>query len=146
MKVAGKKIDDVLKEGIYGKKELKPEERKRFLGTFRERVEGALTISQVQEPGIYPEVKEWMGKLGIRLLLNGKIDYTHISKYIKLANDNHISYTIIQNHEAETDIGLVVAHQHAVDKENIWAAKKKPASTNQKKKGHGFFSKIFKSK
>jgi len=66
--VVGKKIDDVLKEGLYGKKELKPEERKRFLGTFRERVEGALTISQVQEPDIYPEVKEWIRKPGVRLL------------------------------------------------------------------------------
>ncbi|EHL73822.1 YueI family protein [Bacillus smithii] len=142
--MVGKKIDDVLKEGLYGKKELKPEERKRFLGTFRERVEGALTISQVQEPDIYPEVKEWIRKPGVRLLLNGKIDYSHISKYVRLANDQNISYTIIQNHEAETDIGLVVAHKHAVDKEMIWASKKKPASTEQKKKKNGLFSNIFK--
>jgi uncharacterized protein YueI len=53
------------------------------------------------------------------MLLNGDIDYSYLSDYIKLANQNNIPFTISSDQQHPTDIGLVLAYDYAVDKENI---------------------------
>lgn len=137
-------VDEVLKEGIYGPKEIKPEERRRFLGTIRERIVAALTKSQVYEPGTYPEVEQLMKEYpDAHLYLNGSISYEEFSKYLKKANEHKIEYTIVANQEHDTDIGLVLACTYAVDKEEIFIKKsaqepEKPAPAGKK----GFFSKL----
>lgn len=141
-------VDDILKEGIYGPKEIKPEEKRKFLGTFRERVLIALSRSQVREREIYPQVEEQMKEnSSVRLLLNGNIDYESLSKYVKLAQNHHIEYTIVTNKEQDTDIGLVLAMDHAIDKEDIYVVKKEPAlqqAQNGGKEKSSIFAKLFK--
>lgn len=133
-------IEDYLAQGIHGPKETNPDERRKFLGTLRERVEIALTQGQVMEDTIYQEVEQAMKQhKGTQLLLNGHIDYKFLSKYIKLANQNNIRYTVVTNKEYVSDIGLVLAHQEAVDKENIFVTKKLNI-TNEKKEKKGVFS------
>ena len=53
-----KNIDDYIQQGIYGPRETKPDERRKFLGTIRERIVIALTQEQVREKGIYTQVEE----------------------------------------------------------------------------------------
>ncbi|MDP4156465.1 MAG: DUF1694 domain-containing protein, partial [Bacillota bacterium] len=53
-------VEDVLKEGIYGPKEIKPEEKRQFLCTYRERVIIALKVGQVLQQTIYPQVEQSM--------------------------------------------------------------------------------------
>ncbi|MBO9129313.1 YueI family protein [Bacillus sp. 165] len=119
--MAHKNIDDYLQEGIHGGKDLNPEEKKLFLSTFRERVELALTIGQVMQASPYPEVVSVMKtNKNSKLLLNGTIAYSFLSKYISLANDTAIPFSIIQNQEGHTPIGLVVASSAAVDRPNIY--------------------------
>ncbi|MBM7693432.1 uncharacterized protein YueI [Peribacillus deserti] len=138
-------VDDYLQQGIYGHKELKPEEKRKFLGTFRERVITALYIGQVTEKKVYKEVAEAINQYpNSALLLNGEITYSHISKYVKLANQQNIPYKVISNLENDTDIGLVLASKEAVDIENIYINKDIPAAFQpeevKKKKGKGLFS------
>lgn len=116
-----KSVDDYIQEGIYGAKEINPEERGMFLGTFRERVELALTTGQVISPNIYSQVENTL-KINpdLEMLLNGTIAYPHLSKYIKLANQYKALFTIVQNDEKETSIGLLLAHKTAVDKDEIF--------------------------
>lgn len=141
-------VDDVLQEGIYGPKEIKPEEKRKFLGTFRERVIIALDKAQVREQEIYPQVEQYMKENPTaRLLLNGNIDYEHLSKYVKLAQKNQIEHTIVTNKEHETEIGLVLAMDHAIDKEDIYVGKKElPAQPSQddKKEKPSIFANLFK--
>ncbi len=116
-----KSVDDYIQEGIYGAKEIHREERGIFLGTFRERVELALTIGQVISQNIYPQVENVLKvHAGLEMLLNGAIAYPHLSKYIKLANQYKAPFTIVQNEEKETSIGLLLAHKTAVDKDEIF--------------------------
>lgn len=116
-----KSVDDYIQEGIYGAKEINPEERSMFLGTFRERIELALTTGQVIAPNIYSQVENILKvKPGLEMLLNGTIAYPHLSKYIKLANQYKAPFTIVQNEEKETSIGLLLAHKTAVDKDEIF--------------------------
>ncbi|WP_026695020.1 YueI family protein [Peribacillus kribbensis] len=133
-------IDDYLQQGIHGVKEIKPEEKRKFLGTFRERVILALTIGQVKEKLVYQQVLEEAKKYpGATVLLNGSIPYTYLSKYSHMANKNGIPYKVVHNLEQTTDIGLVAAAKDAVDKEKIYVMEetvKKPlmAGSPSKKK------------
>jgi uncharacterized protein YueI len=137
----------VLKEGMYGPKEIKPEEKRQFLGTFRERVVIALKIGQVAQQKIYPKVEQNMKEYTkAHLFLNGNISYEQLSKYVKLANKYSIEHTIVTNKEHDTEIGLVLAMDQAIDKEDIYVenAVEQPEQTqDSKKKKASFFTKLF---
>ena len=119
-------LDDYMQKGMYGAKETKPEERRKFLGTLRERVVVALNQSQVIEPSLYEEITNAMKKnSGAKLYLNCHLDYSYLSKYIKEANQVHMEYTIVTNKDADSDIGLLIAYDHAINKENIYVGQQK---------------------
>jgi uncharacterized protein YueI len=115
-------IKRVLDAGIYGTPELKPAEKALFLSTFRERVYIALTKRQVAQNNVYKEVKEEMRRVrnGI-LYLNGDLSYSMLSKYIKEASKLSLSFTIVNDKETDTPLGLVLASkQEAVEREEIF--------------------------
>ena len=119
--MAKKTVEDILEQGIYGPKEINPEERRKFLGTLRERIVLALFSAQVRKGQVQPEVLEELKRnTGARLYLNGTIDYSYLSKYIKAANQYGIPYKMVSNQGRDTEIGLVLAYDHAIDKENIY--------------------------
>lgn len=119
--MVNKNVEDYLQEGIHGQKQNKPEERNMYLSTLRERVEIALTIGQVMKSSVYTEVANSMRtSQSLQLYVNGSISYPHLSKYIKLANEKNVPFTIVQNKGTHTPIGLVLAHSTAVDKEQIY--------------------------
>ncbi|MBJ8029952.1 YueI family protein [Bacillus cereus group sp. N21] len=119
--MVNKNVEDYLQEGIHGQKQNKPEERNMYLGTLRERVEIALTIGQVMQSNVYTEVTNSMRtSQSLQLYVNGSISYPHLSKYIKLANEKNVPFTIVQNKGTQTPIGLVLAHNTAVDKEQVY--------------------------
>ena len=139
-----KTVEDVLQQGIYGPLETKPEERRKYLGTLRERIILALTKSQVAETTIYPQVEQSMKEYPqAQLLLNGNMAYEELSKYVKLAAKNKLEHKIVTNKEHDTDIGLVLAMNTAIDKKEILVTPKvqMPAQIPQKK---GLFAKLFK--
>ncbi|TMU84810.1 DUF1694 domain-containing protein [Bacillus sp. BHET2] len=128
-------IDDYLENGMYGQKQTKPDERRKFLGTLRERIVIALTQSQVREKGVYKEVQESLKKHpNAKLLLNGNMSYTFLSKYIKLADTFHVSFSMVTNKDTETEVGLVLAYDHAIDQEEIYVKKKSEKTSEFKPK------------
>ena len=138
-------IDDYLNQGIYGPKETNPDERRKFLGTLRERIEIALTKAQVMEDKVYSEVEHAMrSHPQIHLFLDGNMTYSYLSKYVKTAAQYQIPYTMVSNKDYHSEIGLVLAHKEAVDKENIFVKKEYQISTQkEEKKGlFSFFNKI----
>ncbi|MGP7819436.1 YueI family protein [Niallia sp. 01092] len=136
-------LDDYLQQGMYGSKETKPEERRQFLGTLRERVVVALKQSQVREDGVYNEVKEVIkNNAGAKLFLNGHLDYAYLSKYIKIADGNKMEYTIVTNKNYVSEIGLLVAYDHAIDKEEIYISNMTQENDAAKEEKKGFFSSL----
>lgn len=119
-----KNIDDYIQQGIYGKKEINPDERRKFLGTLRERIVIALTQSQIRENGIYPQMEEALKTNSTaHLFLNGNMNYLELSKYTKIASEYKVDYTIVTNKDHNSDIGLVLAYDYAIDKEEIYVKK-----------------------
>ncbi|MDE3840816.1 DUF1694 domain-containing protein [Bacillus methanolicus] len=127
-------VDDYIQQGIHGPKETKPDERRKFLGTLRERIVVALTQQQVRENGIYKEAETlMMENPKAHLYLNGNMDYSHLSKYIKVAKKYKIESTIVANKDHDTEIGLVLAYDHAIDKEDIYLSKQKEEKQQSQK-------------
>jgi len=137
-------VEQVLQQGIYGPMETKPEERRKFLGTLRERIVIALNKSQVSEKEVYPQVEQSMKEHSdAHLFLNGAIGYQELSKYVKLAAKHNMEHTIVTDKEHETDIGLVLAVNYAIEKEEIFIEKKQYVLPKEVKKSKGFFGKLF---
>ncbi|CAG9610599.1 YueI family protein [Pseudoneobacillus rhizosphaerae] len=138
------KVDEILQQGIYGPKEIKPEERKRFLGTLRERIVVALTQAQVRDNSVNTELEKVMKENSkAQLYLNGQMEYPTLSKYLKMASKVGMQFTIVNNQEVETDIGLVVAYDHAIDKDEIFIKQVlKYEEKEADKEGSGFFDKL----
>ncbi|HLO10666.1 MAG TPA: YueI family protein [Pseudoneobacillus sp.] len=131
-------VDEYLQQGIYGPKEIKPDERKRFLGTLRERIVVALTQSQVRESKVLTQIEKIMkDHPKAHLYLNGQIEYNSLSKYLKVAGRIGIPFTIVNNKDVETDIGLVLAYDYAIDKEDIFINQVIVKPIEQKKESDG---------
>src|SRR3954453_19962858 len=91
-------VDEVLQQGTYGPLETKPDERRKFLGTLRERIVVALTKSQVGETEVYSQVEQHMKEKPLsHLFLNGNMSYESLSKYVKLATKYKMEHTIVTN-------------------------------------------------
>ncbi|HJV31189.1 MAG TPA: YueI family protein [Bacillales bacterium] len=138
-------VDEVLQQGIHGAKEIKPDEKRKFLGTYRERIIIALKKNQVMEKEVYPQIEKSMKEnRTAHLFLNGNISYEALSKYVKLAKKYKIEHTIVANKEHDTEIGLVLAMDHAIDKEEIYVTEKElePAKPRTQEKP-SFFTKLF---
>ena len=118
------KIDEYLQQGMYGTRQTKPDERREFLGTIRERIVVALTQPQVREKGVYKQVGAAIKEnREARLYLNGYIQYSALSKYTRIASNYDVQYTIVTNKNHNSEIGLVLAYDHAIDKEEIYVEK-----------------------
>ncbi len=141
------RLDDYLQQGIHGPREINPDERRKFLGTLRERVVVVLTKSQVREPGTYKEIESLMKKnQQATLFLNGNMNYTYLSDYIKLANQVGNKYILSTNKEHDSELGLVLAYDHAVNIEDIYITKHeepKLAETHDENSLIRFFKKLF---
>lgn len=138
MSLRKSELEELIQQGIYGPKQIKPDERRRFLGTLRERVVIVLKNSQVREKKLYTEVKQAFGEYPeAHLYLNGELDYSDLSRYIQLAKAHRIAFSIVTNKESSTDIGLVLACSHAINKEQIYVSKSSSpaAPANAKKDG-----------
>ena len=143
-----KNIDDYIQQGIYGPRETKPDERRKFLGTIRERIVIALTQEQVREKGIYSEVEDAIKEnRKARLYLNGNINYKVLTKYTKIASKYKVPYTFVTNNNHNSEIGLVLAYDDAIDKEEIYVKRENTVvqpQSNNKKTPFAFIRNLFK--
>jgi len=114
------RLEQALAIGIDTVPELKKEEKMLFLGEFRERVIRKLSIKQVANPLVFPEIEEALkDKRALKLLINGDLSFAFTEKYIKLAKKVGKSFTTIHNSELKGDTGLVVISDQAIDIQNI---------------------------
>jgi uncharacterized protein YueI len=110
------KLEEKVLEGIYGNKEIKRDEKRRFLGEYKERVIRYLTFEQVIEEGVYPEIIEAFKKPeASKLIIDRRINLKAAHDYIKQARNNNISFKRISSPDLKGNIALVVVSDHAVE-------------------------------
>ncbi|MGP4107655.1 YueI family protein [Virgibacillus sp. L01] len=136
-----KNVEDYLTEGIYGSKQTKRAERKKFLGTIRERIVIALTKGQVMTDKGLEKLDEAMkSNNDAKLLINGHVSSKFLKEEKALAKKHNIAYTVITNNDADTDIGAVLTYDHAIDKEDIFI--QNTEEKDETEKPASFFSKV----
>jgi uncharacterized protein YueI len=140
-----KNMDDYLQEGIYGSKQTKPDERRLFLGSLRERAAFVLTQEQVnQQKGLQAFDEVLKQHSDVDLLFNAQHSLNTLSPYRRIALKHGKNYTIIDEDTNEHAYGIVVTYDHAVDIDDIFY--KEPThvkETQTPKSKPSFFEKLF---
>ena len=149
-------LEQRLNNGIYGTPQLKPDEQRRYLGTFRERV--CLTISVAElheqnwESAMAAEFKRGIGNL---VFLNGNLPHEEIRPYVRAASQAGASFTMKTDPEFKTtsdSLAVVVAAKEAVYQSPVDVKKRYPqlvatgtANEQQAKQQEtgGFFHRLF---
>lgn len=155
--MAPKDVQDYLEKGMYGAPQLKPEEKKQYLGTFRERVYLTMTIAEMRDKKNVTHFKqELQDNPGQQLLLNAAADFSLQNDYMVIAQKANCPFKIIDSDEALSDetIGLVYAGDTAVNIEKVAVSEKYATirtktelatpPTEQAEEKTGFFAKLFK--
>lgn len=113
-------VEDYIKDNIFGKPQLKPDEKNKFLGNFAERVAIALTVAQIKNPDNQNTVESVMKKYpDYHLYLNGKIDSYLLDNYLRLSVKLKYKFTIVSQSGVrkrdrkltDNDMGLVIANE-----------------------------------
>lgn len=113
-------LEQTIAFGLHGPPEIKSEEKRQYLGEFRERVLLTLTKAQVMRSAIFPEILEALkDSRSTKMLIYGDIPYRFRNKYQKLATSMGKPFTVIHDPDLKGPIGLVIASDHAVEQEQI---------------------------
>ncbi|RSL32756.1 DUF1694 domain-containing protein [Salibacterium salarium] len=133
--MARKSVEDYIEEGIYGPRETKPDEKRRYLGTYRERILLALTKEQVMKKGTFPEVEEELKQnQDVIMVVNGKLGYKALSAYTKIASDYGVQAQRVTSIDKTSDVGLVVAKKYAIHRETIFIEENQEEDIEQPEK------------
>ncbi len=113
-------LEQTVQRGLYGPPKIKGEEKKVYLGEFRERVIVALDLEEVfYDEGVAVAEDALKDPMAHRLVVNhNKMTSTWTKKYMGLAQEYKKEYKSFHT-EAEEAMGLVVVSKEAVNRENI---------------------------
>lgn len=145
-----KDVNDYLEKGMYGTPQIKPEEKKQYLETYRERVFLAVTFEELASKDTLSLIKtELTNNPGHQLLLNSQLDSTIQQSYMILAKKTQTDFKIINTEQEKTttEIGLVYGTDCAVDFPDISLKRLQievPSDTKPTTEKVSFFQKIWK--
>ena len=131
----------------------KPDERRRFLGSLRERVLVRMTNSEVQDPKLTSLfLQHFKDYVGYNILINGNLHDNFVDQVETYCSKYETSFTIVNNETAKTgpdDSAILVVASSAINKMRIEISQVYPpempkaqlADPNQKKAG--FWHRLF---
>lgn len=112
-------LEKTVEYAIGGIPQLKPDEKRKWLGEFRERVILGLTMDQAYKSEAKDYIKNALNdSMAEIIIVNQKIPMDIVSKYMKLAKDTDKEFkTVMTNNEDA--MGIVVVSRKAVERENV---------------------------
>lgn len=118
------KLQQYIEQGIYGAPELKKEERKQYLGQFRERVIKVLTQEQLQDSryvdGMIQALQDPRAhSLYVRTQENNGESQT-LSLLTSEAQKSQIPFSFVDGNTYIGDIAVVLAAKDAIEEKNIY--------------------------
>ncbi len=103
---------------VYGTPKIKPDEQRKYLGTFRERVCLTISVQELHEqdwtPALTAELDRGIGNL---VFINGNLPHDEIHPYIQTAAKDNAQFTLKTDPEYKIDpdsLAVVVAAKTAV--------------------------------
>ncbi|WP_105957155.1 YueI family protein [Apilactobacillus quenuiae] len=117
-------VNDRLEQSsMGGTPKVNPDEQRKYLGTFRERVSFAIKIKDLSNSNAVQDLKkEFDDNSSYQLILNGNLSHDLISPFIKLASQNNIKFVIKTDSFYKTEpenYGVVYANKQSININNI---------------------------
>ena len=114
--MAGDDLNDRLTESLYGTPQVKPDEQRRYLGTFRERVALTLDQGEAQQPQFIDVLhKELDQHPEYQLRINGNASETALDNLTDLSNMVANHSTVLAGKAAPDDMDALAAVVCTVD-------------------------------
>lgn len=142
-------VDQRLQNGIYGTPKIKPDEQRKYMGTFRERVRLTVSVAEIKQEDWTAAVNEELKKHpDCLLIINGNLNDSFTHPYLSLANNLKVSFTFKTGADVKTDddaFALVLTDSKAVYENPVDIAKKYPKESSAEKnpdKHHGLFGRL----
>ena len=145
-------MEQRIDNAIYGTPKIKPDEQRKYLGTFRERVCLTISIAELEERDwSFAVAKELERGIGNQVFLNGNLPHSELRNYIKVATEANANFTLKTGSEFRTtpdSLAVVVAAKTAVYQSPVDVQKRYSDITKQSpqihtpKKKH-FWKKLF---
>lgn len=121
--MSAKNVQDYLDNSIYGTPEIKADEKKKYLGTYRERVVFIMTLIETEQTGYNSFCQEKFQQYANgTLLINANLPLASQNKLIKTAQQSTIDFRMVDTDEtklAPDDIVIVFSVDTAIDLEDI---------------------------
>ena len=142
-------LEDRLMQNMAGTPKLKPDEQRRYLGTFKERVSLTLTYEQAQDDFYLQCLEdEMLAHPDYLLSINSRLNETPLNKVLHFASQHNLK-TVLKSdktYQDATSYTLVLASKNqALNLETIDVAQKypKPTKTPPVSKHKSFWEKLF---
>lgn len=149
-------VEQRLDNAVYGTPKIKPDEQRKYLGTFRERVCLTISVAELHEQSWEEALTRELSKqIGNLVFINGNLPHDEIHPYIQAATKAGAAFTLKTEPEFKTSLdslAVVVAGEKAVYQSPVDVKKRYPqlisANSNPEtvateKTGHGFFHRLF---
>ncbi|CAJ2235624.1 hypothetical protein BGL38_00625 [Fructilactobacillus sanfranciscensis] len=148
MTVENENVQNRLDQAMNGgTPKINPDEQRRYLGTFKERVSLAITDSEVLNPEAIAEVENLIkNDNNLTIKINGNISPNMQSPYIKIATQNNAKFTLNTDKIYGTnpnDYAVVVAAKDAINQEDIEFHEKAISSKPKEETKKTFWQKLF---
>ena len=141
-------MQEHLNSAIYGPPQTKPDERRAYMGSLRERVALQVTNQALADPKrqaqVQPLLKDFHAH-GYKALLNGKLDNAITGPYMKMLTDANVPFTLVANETAQTAdkaAGLLIVADTAINQSNVDLPPLEQDPEKPKKRGFDCFKKL----
>ncbi|MBB1063051.1 YueI family protein [Limosilactobacillus fastidiosus] len=128
-------MEQRIDNAIYGAPKIKPDEQRKYLGTFRERVCLTISVTEFEERDwSFAVAKELERGIGNQVFLNDNLPHSKFRNYIKVATDANANFTLKTEPEFRTtpdSLAVVVAAKTAVYQSPIDVQKRYPGASAQ---------------
>ncbi|KIS04218.1 YueI family protein [Paucilactobacillus wasatchensis] len=122
--------DEHLQNAMFGTPKINPDEQRKYLGTFRERVMVTISVSQLQQFNWSNIFEQEITQPQVKIIFfNGNIEQSQLQPYIKTAAKIGTNFTIKTSPDYHIDndnLAIVVAAKNAIHINPIDIAKKHP--------------------
>lgn len=117
-------LEKALVTGLHGAPELRPDERRRFLGFFRERVIQAVTFDQLRtKEGLKVMTDALKDSRGVELVIHQDARGAAMPLIIE-ARRRNLDFTLVSNPEFTGEVAVALVAAQAVDVPELWSEKK----------------------
>ncbi|MGY3765694.1 YueI family protein [Vagococcus vulneris] len=143
-----KDVQDYLDKGLFGTPQVKPDEQRLFLGTFRERVALALTVSEMNTMKYDDLVVERINTFSKgHFLINANTNPDAQNHYMKMAQSYERNFRMVDtdiDNGPDKTIGLVYAVDTPINLDDVYVPNNYLSQKEAEQKKHHHLKDEFK--